>query len=88
MKKKEIRFRCWIEIDGVKFFGPGPAELLEHIEQEGSIASDWGVSENHRRARFYRITRVGEKQLASEVSHWEQATEILARFLALKGGKA
>jgi molybdate transport system regulatory protein len=38
MKKKEIRFRCWIEIDGVKFFGPGPAELLEHIEQEGSIA--------------------------------------------------
>jgi len=38
MKKKAIRFRCWIEIDGVKFFGPGPAELLELIEQEGSIA--------------------------------------------------
>jgi molybdate transport system regulatory protein len=38
MKKKAIRLRCWIEIDGTKFFGPGPAELLEHIEQEGSIA--------------------------------------------------
>jgi len=38
MKKKEIRVRCWIDVDGVKFFGPGPAELLEHIEQEGSIA--------------------------------------------------
>lgn len=38
MKKKEIRFRCWINIDGEKFFGPGPAELLELIEQEGSIA--------------------------------------------------
>ncbi len=38
MKKKEIRLRCWIEIDGVKFFGPGPAELLEHIEREGSLA--------------------------------------------------
>ncbi len=38
MKKKEIRLRCWIEIDGVKFFGPGPAELLEGIEREGSLA--------------------------------------------------
>jgi len=36
--KREIRFRCWIEIDGVKFFGPGPAELLEGIEREGSLA--------------------------------------------------
>ena len=38
MKKKEIRFRCWIDIDGEKFFGPGPAQLLELIEEEGSIA--------------------------------------------------
>lgn len=38
MKKKEIRVRCWIDVDGVKFFGPGPAELLELIEEVGSIA--------------------------------------------------
>lgn len=38
MKKKKIRIRCWIDIDGNKFFGPGPAELLEHIQAEGSIA--------------------------------------------------
>jgi len=38
MKKKEIRLRCWIDIEGEKFFGPGPARLLELIEKEGSIA--------------------------------------------------
>lgn len=38
MKKKEMRVRCWIDVDGVKFFGPGPAELLELIEEVGSIA--------------------------------------------------
>lgn len=38
MKTKQIRLRCWIEIDGEKFFGPGPAELLEGIEREGSLA--------------------------------------------------
>lgn len=59
--------------------------ILLKLEQEGSIASEWGVSENNRRARFYRITRSGQKQLDSEVNQWEQATEIVARFLALKG---
>jgi transcriptional regulator len=62
--------------------------VLLRLEQEGAIASEWGVSENHRRARFYRITSVGRKQLADEVSHWQQATEIVGRFLALKGNKA
>ncbi|MFN3999855.1 winged helix-turn-helix domain-containing protein [Algoriphagus sp.] len=38
MEGKEIRFRCWIDIDGKKFFGPGPAQLIELIDQEGSIA--------------------------------------------------
>jgi transcriptional regulator len=62
--------------------------VLLKLEQEGSIASDWGVSENNRRARFYRITRTGRKQLDSEVTQWAQATEIVGRFLALKGLKA
>lgn len=59
--------------------------VLLKLEQEGAIASDWGVSENKRRARFYRITKSGRKQLDSEVTQWSQATEIIARFLALKG---
>ena len=62
--------------------------ILLKLEQEGAIASEWGVSENNRRARFYRITKSGRKQLESEVSQWAQATEIMARFLALKGNKA
>jgi len=59
--------------------------VLLKLEQEGAIASAWGLSENNRRAKFYRITKVGEKQLASEVTQWAQATEIVARFIALKG---
>jgi PadR family transcriptional regulator, regulatory protein PadR len=62
--------------------------VLLKLEQEGSIASEWGVSDNNRRAKFYRITKAGQKQLASEVTQWAQATEIVARFLALKGVKA
>jgi transcriptional regulator len=62
--------------------------VLLKLEQEGAIAPEWGVSENHRRAKFYRITRIGQKQLTTEVTQWSQATEIVARFLALKGLKA
>jgi PadR family transcriptional regulator PadR len=61
--------------------------VLLKLEQEGSIASEWGVSENNRRAKYYRITRAGQRQLAAEISQWEQATGIVARFLALKGAK-
>jgi PadR family transcriptional regulator PadR len=62
--------------------------VLLKLEQEGAITSEWGVSENNRRAKFYRITKPGQKQLASEVNQWAQATEIVGRFLALKGAKA
>jgi transcriptional regulator len=62
--------------------------VLLKLEQEGAIASEWGVSENNRRAKFYRITKVGRKQLAAEVTAWARAAEIVARFLALKGLKA
>lgn len=54
---------------------------LLKLEQEGSIASEWGVSENNRRAKFYRLTRAGRKQVQSETRDWEQTTQILARFL-------
>jgi PadR family transcriptional regulator PadR len=55
---------------------------LLKLEQEGCIASEWGVSENNRRARYYRLTRTGRRQLAAEAREWQTTTEILARFLA------
>jgi len=58
--------------------------ILLKLEQEGSIASQWGSSENNRRARFYRLTRSGQKQLRAETENWEQTTTIIARFFAFK----
>jgi PadR family transcriptional regulator len=55
---------------------------LLKLEQEGFIASEWGTSENNRKARFYRITRAGRKQLERETREWENATAIVARFLS------
>jgi PadR family transcriptional regulator, regulatory protein PadR len=59
---------------------------LLKLEQEGYIRSTWGTSENNRRAKYYRLTRAGEKQLEREARDWEQATAILARFLATGEG--
>jgi PadR family transcriptional regulator len=55
---------------------------LLKLEQEGYIASEWGLSENNRKAKFYRLTRAGRKQLAKEAREWERTTAILARFLS------
>jgi PadR family transcriptional regulator PadR len=61
---------------------------LLKLEQEGSIAAEWGLSENNRKAKFYKLTRAGRKQLDKETRNWEQATAILARFLAPTGDPA
>lgn len=58
--------------------------VLLRLEQEGAIESSWGASENNRRARYYRLTRDGRRQLQTEVQDWRQTTEIVARFLAAK----
>ncbi|MGB7622600.1 MAG: PadR family transcriptional regulator [Terriglobia bacterium] len=55
---------------------------LLKLEQEGYIDSEWGVSDNNRRAKYYRLTRAGRKHVEKETQDWEQATAILARFLA------
>lgn len=55
---------------------------LLKLEQEGYIRSEWGFSDNNRKAKFYKLTRAGRKQLNKEERSWEQATAILARFLA------
>jgi PadR family transcriptional regulator PadR len=57
---------------------------LLKLEQEGYIASEWGVSDNNRKAKFYKLTRAGRKQLEREAREWEQTTAILARFLSSK----
>jgi transcriptional regulator len=54
---------------------------LLKLEQEGSIVAEWGVSENGRKAKFYRLSRSGQKQLKNERRQWEEATAIVARFL-------
>jgi PadR family transcriptional regulator, regulatory protein PadR len=55
---------------------------LLKLEQEGYIRSEWGVSDNNRRAKYYKLTRAGRKQLHREAQDWEQTTAILARFLS------
>ncbi len=57
---------------------------LLKLEQEGYIASEWGVSDNNRKAKYYKLTRAGRKQLDKEAREWEQTTAILARFLTTK----
>ena len=62
--------------------------VLVKLVQEGAIAATWGVSENNRRAKFYRITRRGQKRLDAALQEWNQTTSIVARFAALKGSSS
>jgi PadR family transcriptional regulator, regulatory protein PadR len=61
---------------------------LHRLEERGWLAASWGQSENNRKAKFYKLTGRGRKQLAREAQNWEQATAILARFLSPKGDPA
>jgi transcriptional regulator len=54
---------------------------LLKLEQEGYLTSEWGVSDNNRRAKYYRLTRAGRKQADRETRDWQQTAAILARFL-------
>ena len=54
---------------------------LLKLEQEGYISSEWGLSDNNRKAKFYQLTRAGRKQIEKETREWQQTTAILARFL-------
>jgi len=55
---------------------------LLKLEQEGYIASEWGVSDNNRKAKYYRLTRAGRNQVKKEARQWEETSAIIARFLA------
>jgi PadR family transcriptional regulator, regulatory protein PadR len=61
---------------------------LLRLQQKSWIASEWGVSENNRRARFYSITKRGLKQLAVETENWERIAAVIGRVLALGKGLA
>jgi PadR family transcriptional regulator PadR len=54
---------------------------LHRLEERGQIASFWGTSENNRRAKYYRITPAGRKQLAKERSRWDQIVNAIGRVL-------
>jgi transcriptional regulator len=55
---------------------------LLKLEQEGLIVSSWGVSENNRKAKYYRLTRAGRRQIERDTRQWEETSAIMTRFLA------
>src|SRR5262249_3475308 len=57
---------------------------LVKLEQEGYIASEWGASENNRKAKYYQLTRAGHTQLKKEARQWEETSDIIARFFSPK----
>ena len=58
---------------------------LLRLQQQGWIASEWGASENNRKARFYSITKRGLKQLALETENWERISGVIGRVLGQEG---
>lgn len=54
---------------------------LYRMEERGWVTSDWGLSENNRRAKFYKLTRAGRKQLDSESANWERVSRAVTRIL-------
>jgi len=54
---------------------------LHRLELRGLLASEWGASENHRRAKYYRLTVAGRKQLATESEHWSRMTSAIALIM-------
>ena len=57
---------------------------LLRLQQQGWIKSEWGTSENNRKARFYSITRLGKKQLDLETENWERISGVIGRVLRLE----
>lgn len=58
---------------------------LLRLQQQGWIAAEWGTSENNRKAKFYSITKRGQKQLAIETENWERISDVIGRVLRLEG---
>jgi transcriptional regulator len=74
----------WIKDTSGDAFGVEDRALylaLHRLDERGLVESDWGVSENNRRARFYQITRDGKRQLTQRASHWTRYADAMARVL-------
>jgi PadR family transcriptional regulator, regulatory protein PadR len=56
---------------------------LVRLEQQGWIASNWGTSDNNRKAKFYSITAAGRRQLAKDAHYWERLTDVMERVMAM-----
>ncbi|HXM41869.1 MAG TPA: PadR family transcriptional regulator [Bryobacteraceae bacterium] len=54
---------------------------LHRLELRGLVAAEWGVSDNNRRARYYRLTAAGRKHLSAESAHWNRMTAAVARIM-------
>lgn len=61
---------------------------LHRMERRGWIEPEWGLSESNRRAKFYRLTRTGRKQLTVETDRWERLVQAVAGVLSLSGAEA
>jgi PadR family transcriptional regulator PadR len=74
----------WIHsiTDGELLVEEGPLNTALHrLERQGWLLSDWGVSENNRRAKYYRLSRSGRAELRGEVSRWERYTQAIAKAI-------
>ena len=60
---------------------------LVRLQQRGFIRSEWGISDNNRRAKFYSITRSGQKQLRADAEHWERLSAVIGRMFAASEGQ-
>lgn len=60
---------------------------LQKLEQEGYIAAEWGFSDNNRKAKFYRLTKAGQRRIKDEERQWAAAVEMVGRFLAEGGSR-
>jgi transcriptional regulator len=61
---------------------------LVRLQQRGWIASEWGVSSNNRKAKFYSITKKGRKQLSEDAVNWQRLSSVMSRVLGMQGGES
>jgi PadR family transcriptional regulator PadR len=58
---------------------------LLRLEQKGWVASEWGVSDNNRRAKYYSLTKAGRRRIATEQDNWARTVDLMSRFLEAEG---
>ena len=71
-------------MSAVLFSGGLDSAVLLALERRGLVTTEWGTSQNNRRARYYRLTPAGRKQLVAETGKWERLSEAIARILQPK----